>query len=239
MNQLDVLYTPLDVADRPDTDLDQFMTWARSAYTTEEQKIVREQLSKGTAHNKLNPTGEYAWDMTYARFGDRWLNGFDQTFPELAQYSYQAFGLDLHEVATILFLPLRDNIRGEAFWHNDVDETGFRYYLFCEKPEENPLLMRRCTHPYIQRPRLPVPLDENDPRIEKERLVCRMRSPTQAYYLNNIRAVHAPSVGSTTPILRVACLIKCKNEYQQQVKQRSNDFIVRSAQKYSEYALLW
>jgi hypothetical protein len=55
MNQLDILYTPLDVSDRPDTDLAAFMDWARTAYTTDEQKIIREQLSKGTAHNKLDP----------------------------------------------------------------------------------------------------------------------------------------------------------------------------------------
>lgn len=239
MNQLDVLYTPLDIPDRPATDINAFMSWAHNAYTTDEQKIIREQLSKGTAHNKLNPSGEYAWDMTYARFGDRWCNEFDKQFPELAKYSYEAFGVKLEEIATILFLPLRNTIKGEAFWHNDVDETGFRYYLACERHEENPLVLRRCTYPYTERPRLPIPLSEDDPRISKERLVCKMRSPTQAYYLNNIRAVHAPTIYSTEPITRIACLIKCKNEYQQQVKLRSNDLIVNSAKKFSEYALLW
>lgn len=239
MDQLDILYTPLDVPDRPDTDLNAFMRWAREAYVTEEQKIIRKQLSKGTAHNKLDPNGEYAWDMTYARFGDRWCNGFDQQFPALADYSYKTFGIQLHELATVLFLPLRNTVKGEAFWHNDVDETGFRYYLWCENPEENPLVMRRCTYPHMQRPRLPVPIHEDDPRIAKERLVCRMRSSTQAYYLNNIRAVHAPTIYSTEPTLRIACLIKCKNEYQPAVRARSKDLIVRSAEKYSEYALLW
>ena len=239
MTPLDILYTPLDVPDRPETDLNKFMTWAREAYQTEEQRVVREELSKGTAHNKLNPSGEYAWDMTYARFGDRWCNNFDQLFPELAEYSYRAFGADLHEIGTILFLPLRNSIKGEAFWHNDVDETGFRYYLFCEKPEENPLVLRKCTYPHLQRPRLPVPIAEDDPRISKERLICRMRSSTQAYYLNNIRAVHAPTIYSTESILRIACLIKCKNEFQPVVKERSKDLIVRSAEKFKEFAVLW
>lgn len=239
MNQLDILYTPLDVPDRPHTDKNQFMQWAKEAYPTDEQITVRRDLSKGSSYNTLEPEGEYAWDMVYARFDDKWLSGFDEKFPELAKYSYEIFGVHLHEVATLVFLPLRNTVMGEAFWHNDVDTTGFRYYLFNEKHEENPLLIRRCNHPYLERPRLPVPLPESDPRVSQQRMVCKMRSPTQAYYLNNIRCVHAPTINSTEPILRVAGFLKCKNKYQPEVFARSQNLIVNSALKFKDLAIFW
>jgi hypothetical protein len=66
-----------------------------------------------------------------------------------------------------------------------------------------------------------------------------MIRPTQSYYLNNIRAVHAPSVGSDKSIFRIACLVKCKLEYEKEVFDRSKDLILRSANKFKDYAIFW
>jgi hypothetical protein len=64
-----------------------------------------------------------------------------------------------------------------------------------------------------------------------------MIDPHMAYYLNNFRSVHAPTVN--VPGIRIAAFITVKKPYQEIVRRRTNDMIVASANKFKDHAILW
>jgi hypothetical protein len=134
-------------------------------------------------------------------------------------------------------LPIRPHVTGVSFWHSDSDITGFRYYLECEHHLENPLLMRKTIEPYEELNGVVVPFNGDDDKLQKETLVCKMTSPHQAFYLNNCRAVHAPTM--FVPSLRIAGFVVPKILYEKIIRARSTDLIVNSALKFKDHAILW
>ncbi len=229
MESIDICYTPLDIPTRPNIDISKFLSWAQSVYP---------QSYKENAPNAEKDIGEeYPWDLVWGAWDGVWQDNFDKEFPELATYCYEAFNIKRHELGGAVFLPVRKTVVGTSFWHNDVDPTGFRFYLECEHHNDNPLLLRKTKLPYNERESIVVPLNGNDDRLQEEVFNCKMTDPHMSYYLNNFRSVHAPTVN--VPGIRIAAFITVKKPYQEIVRKRTNDMIVSSAIKFKNYALLW
>ena len=229
MESIDICYTPLDIPKRPDIDISKFLSWAQNVYP---------QPYKTQSTNAEGVIGkEYPWDLVWGAWDGAWQNNFDNEFPELATYCYRAFNIQRHELGGVIFLPVRKTVTGTSFWHNDVDSTGFRFYLECEHHIENPLLLRKTIIPYTELTSIVVQLNGNNDRISQEIFNCKMIDPHMAYYLNNFRSVHAPTMN--VPGIRIAAFITVKKIYQEIVRKRTNDMIVASATKFKEHAILW
>jgi hypothetical protein len=240
MTPLDILYTPLDVPDLPENfNVEKLETWIKNVYP---QKQVNEAV--WTSVKVLGET--YPWDLTFAHYTDNknnsygWLNNFDKEFPELVDYFLKAFNLDYDDIGVITFLPMRQEKTGLGFWHSDIDETGLRIYFDNELPEENPLLIMPTNIPFIKRPHELLKAVE-EPRkdmfqVDKQ-LVCPVLKRTQAYYINNVRAVHSPYINK--PCRRISCFITPKWNTLESVKNKTKDLIVQSAIKFKNHAILW
>jgi len=225
----DICYTPLDIPDRPDIDIQKFLAWAKAVYPQSVKDVA-------TSSEDKFPD-DYPWDLVFGCYDGYWKNDFEKEFPELAEYSYAAFGMRRYELATVVFLPIRQHVSGISFWHSDSDITGFRYYLECENHIDNPLLVRKTVEPYDELNGIVVPFNGDDDRLQKEVYTCDMTSPHQAFYVNNCRAVHAPTV--YVPGIRIAGFVVPKTMYEKIVRNRSKKMIVNSALKFKDHAILW
>lgn len=229
MESIDICYTPLDIPTRPNIDISKFLFWAQNVYP---------QSCKTESSNAEGVIGEeYPWDLVWGAWDGVWQNNFNNEFPELATYCYEAFKIRRHELGGAIFLPVRKTVTGTSFWHNDVDPTGFRFYLECEHYNDNPLLLRKTKLPYNEREGIVVPLNGNDNRLQEEIFNCKMTGPHMSYYLNNMRSVHAPTINVSG--VRIAGFITVKKVYQNIVRKRTNDMIVASAVKFKDHAVLW
>jgi len=230
MESINICYTPLDVPIRPDVDITKFLAWIKKVYPQRVKKLAR--------HSESQFPDNYPWDLVYACYFGLWQNDFDKEFPELAEYCYTAFGILREELLTVTFLPIRPNMRGQMFWHTDTDPLGLRFYLECEQHESNPLSIRKIVNPTNKFPMLSIPLEQdNDPRLQSEVYHCKMISPHQAFYLNNYKAVHAPLI--TNPAVRIAVFVSVKREYLDDTKKRIGELVLRSAEKYKDFAIVW
>jgi hypothetical protein len=234
MTPLDIIYTPLDIPHRPKIDLDMFRDWYKSTYPQDDRN-----LDPFSANAEKRAKDEYPWDLVYAyTMSHGWRNGFEEKFPELAKYCYNGFGIDLDDIKGIVILFLRYEKKGLGFWHMDQDPYGLRFYIDCESPDENPLLMRRTIDPHNVRPGFEMPMYDQDPRFDDEVLTCKIHHPNQAYYLNNIRSCHSPYINQTGTN-RIAVLIGPKADRMEKVYNKIKNLIVDSAIKYKEYSLFW
>jgi hypothetical protein len=229
MEPIDICYTPLDIPIRPDIDMVKFMEWIK--------KVYPQPCKEKEIHAEKTIGEEYPWDLVFASSNGRWQNNFDNEFPELAKYCYEAFNLKRHELTTVLFLPVRSSINGVGFWHNDIDPGGFRFYIECENHVENPLLLRKTIEKYNTINGIVVPVGSDDDRLQKEVFNCKMPDPHMAYYLNNYRSVHAPMI--TVPGTRIAVLLTVNKFFVDEVLKRNKNLIVSSANKYKDYAILY
>jgi hypothetical protein len=229
MQPIDICYTPLDIPIRPNINISKFISWVKDVYP---------QPCKETAIHAEKSFGlEYTWDLVFGATDGVWQNDFDKKFPELATYCYEAFKIQRYELNTVVFLPVRPSVNGIGFWHNDVDLTGFRFYLECENHEKNPLLLRKTKFPYKELQGIVVPISGDDDRLQEEIITCNMSAPHMAYYLNNFRSVHAPMIH--TPGIRIAAFVTVKKMFTEIVQNRTKDLIVSSALKYKDHAILW
>ena len=229
MEPIDICYTPLDLPDRPNIDIEKFLSWGKKVYP----QIVKDKVI--SSESQFNE--KYPWDTVFGCFRGDWQDSFDQEFPELAEYTYTVFNINREELASVVFLPVRPHVTGISFWHQDVDPTGFRFYIECEHHDKNPLVVRKTVAPNNHIAGLSIPLNGDHDALQKEVYKCKMTSPHQAFYINNHRAVHAPMMD--VPALRIAGFVTVKKQYMDIVKERTRDLIVNSAEKFKECAILW
>lgn len=243
-DMFDVLYTPLDCPTPPTIDIDKLKAWQSDVYMKHANWRV------GDKHTQLNmyyqgKVEDYPWDLTTCYFnksgqGPGWIGGFDQQFPELVQYIKDAFNVPLEEFGFILVLPVREHHKGRGFWHRDPDTCGLRMYINHTDHERNFLTVRRT----VTRDKYPRPLsyDFTMPLngFQDEDLTCKVLHANQCFYLNNIRAIHSTFVESPGEN-RVTLLFGNKNdeESRRRINDMTRDLIVRSAEKYKDYAVLW
>jgi len=230
MKPIDICYTPLDIPEPPQIDMQKLFDWM--AFSRQE---VQCDLGKSTA----DILGErYPWVPAFpytARLGG-WISDFDKIFPELAKYMTEDYGIEIADLGAITFIPTKEGHTGLGFWHNDQEIYGLRMYLQNEKYDVNTLLYRKTIEPVTERQRVKIPMDENDPRFEKTELVCRMMKERQPFYINNIRGVHSAFMHE--PAKRFAVLIGGKPG-KTLLHQKTADLIVKSAQKFKDYAIFY
>jgi hypothetical protein len=236
----DILYTPLDVVEKPEFDVGKLQNWLTTHYKPLSQYKDILSSTKNAAEKDIK---NYPWDLTVAYFklfndsDPGWLGNFDKEFPELSRYMYECFNLSIEDVGLIVFLPIKQGHTGLGFWHNDTDWYGLRHYFCFESPDTNKLLLRKTKIDYIERPNFKFPLDE-EAYLQKEIIECKLLSTKQSFFLNNVRSVHS-TYTATPDVVRIAAFVTGKIGKRKEMQKKIENLVIRSAEKYQEYAILW
>lgn len=213
----------------PDYDQQALMRWVAS--NQKQQIESRRDASLKTQHEL------YPWDITYPLESGRWRGGFDQEFPDLAQYFHLAYGLERRDLDTVVLLPVRSDFIGQGFWHSDPDETGLRMYLENTEHDRDFLLIKACREArHSGDPQLIVPNDGQGPDFSDRIYSAGTLGPRQAFFLNNIRGIHAVNV-STRGAFRIAVIVTIGRKFRH-MPGHLIDMIQRSAQEYPDLAVM-
>jgi hypothetical protein len=236
----DILYTPLDVPDKPEFDIEKLKSWLSKNY---EPLSQYKDILAGNSFTAEKIFENYPWDLTVAYFKlfnenePGWLGNFDQEFPELAKHMYKSFNLSIDDIGLIIFLPIKQGHTGLGFWHNDPEWYGLRHYFAFDNPNTNKLLMKRTKIDYVERPNFTMPIDEKE-YLQDETIECKILSPTQSFFLNNVRSVHATHTVEPD-VTRIAVIVTGKFGKRKEMQQKIESLVIRSAEKYKDYAVLW
>lgn len=235
-----ILYTPLDIPEKPSFSVDKLKEWLSKNHEPLSKYKNTLGDSRYTAETVIE---NYPWNLTVAYWKlfekqhEGWLGDFDKEFPELSKHLYESVNLTLDDVGLIVFLPIKQNHTGLGFWHNDNDWYGIRHYFCFEELDSNKLLLKKTKIPYVERPSFKLPIDEEQ-YLQKETIECKILSPTQGFFLNNVRAVH--STYTVVPnVTRIACFVTGKAGKRLETQKKIEDLIIRSATKYKDYAVFW
>jgi hypothetical protein len=236
----DILYTPLDVEEKPEFDIEKLKSWLSKNYQPLSQ--YKDMLA-GSSFTAEKIFENYPWNLTVAYFKlfnenePGWLGNFDQEFPELSRHLYESFNLSIDDIGLIIFLPIKHGHTGLGFWHNDPEWYGLRHYFAFDNPETNKLLMRRTKIDYVERNNFSLPIDEKE-YLQDEIIECKLLSTTQSFFLNNVRSVHATYTADPTGT-RIATIVTGKFGKRKEMQEKIESLIVKSAEKYKDYAVLW
>jgi hypothetical protein len=106
----DILYTPLDVEQKPEFDVENLKNWLLNNY----QPLSKyKDLLSHTNNASENRNENYPWNLTVAYWnlfddgGPGWLGKFNEEFPLLSKHMYECFNLSIEDVGLIVFLPIR------------------------------------------------------------------------------------------------------------------------------------
>lgn len=236
----DILYTPLDVPEKPNFDIKKLQDWLSSNH----QPLSKfKNILSNTSNAAENIIENYPWDLTVAYFNlfggntPGWLGNFNNEFPELSKYMYECLGLSIDEVGLIVFLPIKQGHTGLGFWHNDTDWYGLRHYFEFENHDANKLLLKKTKVDYTTRPDFVYPIDE-DKFLQEEVFECKVLSPRQSFFLNNVRSVH--STYTVVPnVTRIAAFVTSRYGEGMDIRDKVEKLVIRSAEKYKDYAIFW
>jgi hypothetical protein len=221
MTPLDILYTPLDLPEMPNVDMVKLRNWI--------DQHKNKQKIEPSVDDKDKVGKNYPWDIIHVRHNHAWFENFDNEFPELAKYSTEGFGLDLNNVLGITLLPIKNSFKGLGFWHSDFDETGLRYYI--ENNEtRNFLYISPSTDPYMNSEEL-----HSGRSFQNIRYSAKLLKSNQAFFINNVRSCHAVNSTNLSPS-RIAVIVTINGSI---TDHPLADLIVQSAEKFSEYSILW
>jgi hypothetical protein len=231
MNLLDVLYTPLDCPDTPKTNIPKLLDWIDQL--RKEQEISNRADASRLPHLAKN----YPWNIIYARHNKAWFRDFDKEFPELADFFSSAYGLKESDINSIVLLPVKSEFAGLGFWHSDPDPNsyGLRLYIENQESDNDFLYIRPSVEPYITRPEYGLHPSFNNTPLQDVTHTAKLYNPTQAFYLNNVRAIHAINT-KQAGVLRIASIITSLDV---NLQQHINDLVVKSAKKFKDYAIYW
>ena len=226
MKPLDILYTPLDVPELPQVNLPNLMDWI---HEFRDKQIIQQRYD---ASEEMSQE-DYPWNIIYPRYRYNWYQNFNTLFPELAKYISTEFKVSIYEIQDVVLLPLKDNFFGTGFFHSDADECGIRFYI--ENNELNDfLLIRPTTKPFVSRSQT---LNASVSDFQSVVHSAKMLRPKQAFFINNIRAIHA--VNSTREdCTRIAVTITIP-KLLKDMPSKLQDLIVSSAEKYNDYSIYW
>lgn len=240
MNAIDILYTPLDTPEVPNTNIEKLLDWVRL------NSAVQEINNRRDASQNPNLENGYPWSIIYPRLDYKWQFDFNSAFPELAEFFYSAFGLKEEHINKIIMLPLRSEFTGLGFWHSDPDEHGIRMYIENQEPADF-LMIKPTKEPYNKRPDFRLETNFKNAPLQDKMFSATLRSPTQAFYINNMRGVHA--VNTSKPgIFRIAVIISIGDNAKLSMQPPAwnhgyskslSDFVVKSAEKFKEHAIYW
>jgi hypothetical protein len=232
-----ILYTPLDVPPKPNFDLNQLKFWLNEKYKSVEYKEWL--IKNGFAGEKIFKN--YGWNVVVAYFnmmdaGPGWIEDFDKEFPQLSEYIYSCFGFDLDRLGSIVFLPVKKDHIGLGDWHQDRDSYALRHYFAFDYPDKNKLLLRKTKEPYniIQN----IHSNDIESYLDNSIYECDIRSSTQSYYLNNVRAAHA-TYTEVPNVDRIATIVSGKINSTKENFEIIKDLVLRSAEKFPESVILY
>jgi hypothetical protein len=231
-----VIYTPIDpLIPIPEIDTEKFYHWLMDNYP--KTRAYREMLAMRN-DTAMHTIKDYPWNLIICYLGNMgWTSTLKEDWPELADWIPRAWGIDITDISVIAFLHTKDEHLGTAFWHNDVDEMGLRFYMEFEDIENNKLLMRRTKIKYNTRPTFEYPMDEGK-YLQQDTLTCKLLKNNQTFFLNNKLAAHA--IHTDVPgKLRIACLIGTNSSSHGKISESIDSIIERSAEKYKDYSLYW
>lgn len=230
MELLDILYTPLDTKDVPVVDSNDILAWLAE---NQNQDVRLRRDSSRVASPSL-----YPWNISYAKTLGVWKTDFKERFPELADYFSSAFGVEENDIKDIVFLPTKNEFEGTGFWHSDPDELGLRIYLENDDFEKDFLLMRPTIKKYNSREQVGyIPENGIDPkRFKEETYVAKLLKPRQAFFINNIRAIHAAKI-SKIGKKRIAIIVILKNNSISEIPPQVKSLIENSYEKYKDLAI--
>lgn len=230
MNALDILYTPLDTPQVPETDIPKLLNWIKE--NSPSQNFLDR---KDSSRDPNVPKSNYPWNIIYPKRNNIWQYNFDTTFPVLAKFFSAAYGLENDDVSTVVLLPVKPEFAGTGFWHSDPDQHGLRMYIENQETE-NFLLMRPTVEPYNTRPQFGVDQIFTNTPLQNKTISATLLANNQTFYINNTRAVHA--VNTANPgVVRIAVIVICIDT--PKVTAHVNDLILKSAEKFKEHAVLW
>lgn len=226
-----ILYTPLDTPPVPEYDLDGLLEWCK-------QKTINTQQIPGRldSSNVRGIQDNYPWHIVYPRKNFEWKYGFDEQFPQLADWFGRAYGPSLDKIHDIIMLPIKSEFTGVGFWHSDPDRWGMRVYLENQEPGE---FLRMIPTEELQQGRPNFGQGSIDPvfnvELQDRVLSAKLMKSRQAFFLNSKNAVHAVVNPKPGP-LRIATIVSF-------TLQPGDDTLVelirRSAEKYDDYVLRW
>jgi len=227
---LDILYTPIEVPPTPIYDRLHLDEWCLK---NGNQTIVGRKDGK-----EITSPDIYPWNIVYARNNYTWKDDFNVQFPELARYFYSAFCLEEKEITSVVLLPVKHNYTGITYWHTDPDEVGLRLYLENNELDKNFLLIKPTVERYLTKNELGfIPTDGISPNIQNVIHSAKILKSNQAFYINNVRAIHAVNVEEPN-LNRLAVLVFTgKNSFN--FPEKTKDLILQSAEKFSDFAILW
>jgi hypothetical protein len=236
MNPAEVLYTPLDTPNAPNIDIEKLKTWIDS------HQSYNSKYDAGS----IMPSDVFPWKVSYIKESNKWCNNFNVEFPELAEYVSSAYGLQPDDIVTGIFAYAKSDFEGMGFWHSDVDSSGLRMYIQNEETDDF-LFIKPTTQPFNDFPtdRLKggnseISLMDGSFQIQTDIIhSAKLLKPTQCFYLNSVRGVHAIKTnkkGCTRILLALTLDLSIGI---QNLPEQLKKLIVNSAQKYKDYAIMW
>jgi len=237
---LDILYTPIDTPPVPDYNRLELDKWC--AKNAPNQHVVNRR--DGSKEARIQDTGMhfskvYPWDIVYARNNYAWLDDFDIKFSQLSTYFCSIFSLEPEVISSIVFLPVKTNYTGTTYWHADPDEIGLRLYIENNETDGDFLLIKPTVEKYQSRSEwgfIP-PVDGISPKIQNVMHSAKVTKPQQAFYINNVRAVHAVNVN--VPNLRRLAVLVLTKRTAATTTEETKKLILSSAEKYPDHAIKW
>jgi hypothetical protein len=230
---LDILYTPVEVPDIPVFDRSALDEWCFRNYG---QNIDNRRDGKKITSDKI-----YPWNIVYVRDNHSWIDNFEKQFPQLADYFPSVFLLKEEDIRSIVLLPIKPNYTGAKYWHSDPDEIGLRLYLENNESDKDFLLFKPTIKKYYTREegvrRAAIPPNGVSPVLQDKIYSVKLMKPTQAFYINNVRAVHTVNVES--PDLRRLAVLIITNKCARNFFEPTEELIINSAKKFTEYVLWW
>ncbi len=235
---LNTLYTPLDCPPRPEYDVDALKAWI-SEYHVKLTKI-RTFMRQGSGIGNVTDTIWTAVNPYYKLF-EGWQGSFDKKFPELSSYLTGAFGLAEENISNVLVLPVSSEYTG-TFWRQDPDVFGLRIVLDLDETSSTKLLLKKTKEAYTEQPAISARFfpagDAPDIQqfLQEETYECKLASPAQCYYVNNIRASHATQV---TEAGKSHITVIVYHDRSKPVLDKINALVERSLEKYKDYAITY
>ena len=230
MDILDILYTPVDIPPAPKFDRAKLDEWCRN-----HRKQVVQKRGDG---KEITAEDIYPWHIVYPRHNFVWYSGFKEQFSELAEYLCSAFMLKENELASIVLLPVKPGYTGAKYWHADPDELGLRIYLENDEHDRDFLLIKPSVNKNNSRDELgEIPANGISPKIQNVIHSAKILKSNQAFYINNVRAIHTVNVNRPNSTRLAALIIPGRSS--SKIPQRTKDLIINSAEKYSNLAIRW
>jgi len=163
----------------------------------------------------VTPPNIFSWKVSYIKENNKWRNNFNVEFPALAEYVSSAFGLQPSDIVTGIFA-----------YTKFIKPTTLPYNNF---PTDR--LKERESE---------ISLMDSSFQIQTDVIhSAKLLKPTQCFYLNSVRGVHAIKTNKKGCTRILLALTLDLNISAQNLPQQLKKLIVDSAQKYKDYAIMW